>query len=656
MNLITHRKKFCIVSAGFILVFSLLLQSRLAFGETPEVPPPLRDIKTLFAAGQYSLVLEKSLYILNTKGDRLAVTEAAFLHYYIGMAYKKNRNIDLAVEYLKKIESNYPGSEYMGPAWLELADIYNDDYFLKEAYLEKVFEKFPNTPEAAAAGLELSNEYLRLGYFRKALPLLETLVNLWKKGDEKPELYMLLAAAYAGTDDFTGAIGYLRQAEKRTGDAIAGNPFYLFAAGRICYNCLNFDKAVIYLEQLFNVFPDYKDIPAAALLLAQAYEREKKPFIGAVFLVKAIQKNPAEKYLYTLYLHLGRILAALDERELDKIKQNYPLLSDSERLLTLVKNNSMNFEERKTAAIFLSDEYRKNKNIEKSIDNFYQFLAAYRDPRVEKLFRENLEEYLDDLEKNGNYEELLKTWAKLRGRKSFLAPGNLLRFGEILYRLKFYANAEEVYRHLVRYRMYVQHWPEAYKQLARIVFQSGRYRECGEILKKLDAAAFEEPEQSELLYYNAFSLQKLGKEEELKKLLDSRTAPSNGIDNLFQYKILLLKVRQLEKEKEYDEALDLCLKPMDLPVGAEADKVRVTVTITAAGLLYKMKKFREALAYYERAFQSGAASTTAGREWVLFRITVLYRRLEDTSRAEDSLKQLKKLNPASFWVRQLEKN
>ncbi|NIM14640.1 MAG: tetratricopeptide repeat protein [Candidatus Aminicenantes bacterium] len=636
----------------YVVLFVMVVSSFVSLGlHSQSVPASMREIKELFTSGKYSLVLENSLDILNTEESRLTPGEAAFLHYYIGMAYKKHYNYDMAVDYLKKIELKYPASDYLKLAYLELADIFKNDYFQKEAYLEKVFEKFPKTPEAIDAGIELSSNYLRLKNYQKALHVLETIVNLWKKGETKPELYMLLAVAYSGINDYIEAVDYLRQVEKLIPDTIDSNPFYLLEAGKICYNSLNFKKAIAYLEQLFNVFSDYKGIPEAAVLLAQAYEREEKPFLGAIFLVKAIQKKPGKRHLYTLYLHLGRILNGLEERELNKIKQYYPLFSNAERLLTSVKENSMDFQERKTAAILLSDEYKKANKMVKSLDNFYKFLGTHRDPLVEKLFRESLDAYVVGLDKKKNHEELIKAWVKLKERKSFLSPENLLRFGEILYRLKMITNAEEIYRHLVKYRMYAKHWPAAYKQLIRIDFQLGRYEECSKFLKRLDIK--KDPELSEFNYYNVLSLQKLKKENELKELLKTNTADVDTINNLYQFRILLVKVGQLEKEKKYDKALNLCLKMNDFQEAPEEDKVHLT--IATADLQYKKKEFTEALDNYKWALKSKAVSNT-NKEWILFRITIIYRQMGNASEAYGSLKHLKELNPNSFWVRQLEKN
>jgi len=628
----------------------LLLTAVVGMALTP-VSTPLEEIKQLFATGKYSIVLEKSLGILNAQADRLSPVEGAFLYYYVGLAYKKNGNNELAAEYLQKIETQYPASEYVKLALMELADIHKDDYFRKESYLEKVYEEFPKTPEALDAGVEMCKGYLRLKNFRKALPVLETIVNLWKKGEEKPELFMLMAVAYAGINDYIEARDYLIRTEQELPGLINGNPFYQLEAGKIYYNSANFKKTIVYLESLINTFSDYKDISEASVLLALAYEKENKPFLSAVFLIKAIQKKPAQKQLHTLYLNLGRILNNLDERSMNKIKQNYPLLSNSEKLLTIVKNNSLNFEERKTAAILLSDEYKKNNKMVKSLDNFYKFLGTQQDPLVEKLFKENLDAYIHELGKKKDHRELFEAWVKLKDRKSYLSPQNLLRFGEILFQVKMYVNAGEIYRHIIKYRMYSEYWPTAMKQLARIDFQLGKYDELLELLGKLDVK--KEPELSEFNYYKIQARQNVGQAEAVTATPDPGGVDLKMVENKYQFDLLRVKVGQLDKRKEYEEALELCRIMDGFAQATEADRIQLSLTI--ADLHYKKGELEESLAEYQRTFRWKTA-TKDNKEWILFRIVSIYRKQGKVPEEEEALKQLREMSPNSFWLRQLDKN
>jgi tetratricopeptide (TPR) repeat protein len=611
-----------------------------------EIPIALQEIEELYSQGKYSQVLEKSLNILNIKEDRLTPPEGALVYYYTGLAYKKNQNDEMAADYLKKLAAKYPGSDYLKSAYLELADLYKEDYSQREAYLEKLFTAFPRTPEAVQAGIQLSKEYLRLKNFQKALPIMETLVNLWKKGEENPELYLLMAVAYSGIKDYLEAGEYWRRAEKPLKATIESNPLFLFEGGKILHNNLEFREAITYLEQLFNVFPTYKDLTEASILLAQCYEREHNPFLGAVFLIKTIEKNPPQKYIHSLFLNLGRILGKLDEKELKRLQQSYPLYVDARKLLTYVASNALDFEQRKAAVILLSEEYKKNNNWEGIVDQYYKFLGDKRDPLVEKLFKQDLDNYLYDLEKKENYQQIFKVWVKLKRRKSYLSPENLLKFGEALFRMKMAANAEEIYNHLLTYRMYSKYWPIAREQLARIDLQLGRYEEC---LNQIDRVDIDREEKSEFVYYRLFCCLNLGRDNEVKRLLDGEAASFNKITTVFQYRIAQLKAEQLEKEKKYTQALEIYREMMTFKPVPARDEARLMVSI--ANLYYEIKDLEAALSYYRQA-----EKYNTDREWTLYRVTTICNELDKAVDAGLELEKLKKINPNSFWVKQLEKN
>jgi len=606
----------------------------------------LKEIEDLYIRGQYSKVLEKSLNILNTEEDRLTPLEAAGLNYYIGLAYKKNGNNEMAADYLKKITLKYPASDYLKSTYLELADLFKDDYFQHETYLVKLFETFPQTPEAVQAGIELSKGYLQFKNFKKALPVMETIVNLWKKGDEYPGLYILMAVAYSGIKDYLEAIDYLRQAENTIQTTIDSNPHYLFEAGKILHNNQNFQKAITYLERMFNVFPHHKKIPEAAILLALCYERENKLNLSAVFLIKAIEKRPPKKYIYDLFLNLGRILAKMDEQELKQIKRNYPLYSDAEKLLTFVKNNSLDFEQKRTAAILLSDEFKKANDMEKVVDNFYNLLREQRDPLVEKLFKQNLEIFLYDLEKKEDYQEIFKTWVKLKSRKSYLSPGNLLWFGQVMQQLQLDANAEEIYLHLLKYQMYAEYWPPAREQLIRIYFQLGHYRECLQQLEQLNLD--NEKEKSEFNYYRLFCSLRLEEDEKTEKLLDAGVGNFDRITDIFQYRIALLRAQYLQKKNKLNEAMEIYRQMRTFKQAPREDEGRLMVSV--ANLYYELKDPESSLNYYRLA-----EKTNTNIEWVLFRIVTILKQMNKRSEAVIELEKLKEIDPSSFWLRQLEK-
>lgn len=626
-------------------VLGILLWILPVQGWGQSLSPAQKEIEQLFQDEKYAIVLEKALGILNTGKDTISPSAGAFLHYYVGMAYKKSGDSKNAADYFKKIEQQYPGSDYIKPALIELAEIYKGDYFQEVAYLEKVYSQYPRTPEAVQASIKLCEGYIRLKNFRKALPILETVVNVWKEGDAHPELYMLLAVSYSGLNDYIEALEYLRQTEKKIPGIIEKNPGYLFEAGKISHNNLNFDKGVIYLEKLFNVYPDFKDHAEAAILLAQCYEREKKLFLSAVFLIKALEKKPAQRYLHTLMLTLGRVLGDLDEKELKKIKQNYPLYADSRKLLMLVKNNSLDFEQRRMATILLSGELKKSNNLEKAVDNYHKFLKEQGDPVIEKLFKENVDRYLDDLKEKKDYEQMFQVWIKLKSRKSFLSAENLLRFGELMYRMKLYANARDVYQHIIKYKMYSKYWQTALGQLVRIDFNLGQYPECLNHMARLNLE--NELEQSEFTYYRLVAFQQLKQDQEAEDILNEIIP--DAIGNIFQFRLYREKARDLEKKRDYDEALKYYRLLEGYQPVPEPD--RGLVMIALGDVLFIKKDYAAADDYYRQA-----ETMNINIEWVLFRRIKIARLQKQEEVGVALLEKLKQVKPDSFWLRQLDKD
>jgi tetratricopeptide (TPR) repeat protein len=362
-------------------------------------------------------------------------------------------------------------------------------------------------------------------------------------------------------------------------------------------------------------------------------------------LIKAIEKKPSQKKGHTLMLQLGSVLGKLDEKEIAKIKRNYPLYSNATKLLTLVKNNSTVFEERKTATILLSGELKKGGNMEESIDNFHKFLKTKREPIVEKMFKKDLDTYLDQLDKKDEAEALFKSWVKLKRRKSYLSGENLLRFGRSLEKMGLYQNADEVYRHLIKYQMFSKHWPEALRQLARVYFKMGDYTQCLQFIERLNLSS--EPLKSEFNYYKSIAFDNLKKEDDLKDLLEK--VQYNKLFTIYQYRLAGKKAVYLESEKRYNEALEYYQKMLQFNDVKGKEKGQLMSSI--ADLYYKVEDNESALSYYRLAQQYGS-----NLEWSLYRIASILWELGKKPEAKQALDTLKNTSPDSFWVKQLEKH
>jgi tetratricopeptide (TPR) repeat protein len=208
-------------------------------------------------------------------------------------------------------------------------------------------------------------------------------------------------------------------------------------------------------------------------------------------------------------------------------------------------------------------------------------------------------------------------------------------------------NATGIYLHLLKYKMYSEHWPVARKQLIRIYVQLGHHRECLQQLEQLNLD--NEKEKSEFNYYRLFSYLHLEKDKEAEKFLDAEAGNFHQITDIFQYRIALFKAQHLDKKNKHNEALDIYQRLIDFKQVPREDEGRLMVSM--ANLYYKLRDPESALSYYRLA-----EKYNTNMEWVLFRIITILKQMGKRIEAVKEMEKLKKINPGSFWVKQLEKN
>lgn len=210
--------------------------------------------------------------------------------------------------------------------------------------------------------------------------------------------------------------------------------------------------------------------------------------------------------------------------------------------------------------------------------------------------------------------------------------------------MKFYINAEDVYDHLVQYTMFSKYWPEAKQQVVRIKFILKKYDELLELAKDLDVDS--EPEKSEFNFYKLVSMKFLKKTDEFNALMDK--IEITDIENDFQYKILKLTAEELENQKRYKEAVDVSKELLDSEKAKADDQMELIVKI--GNLYYMMDELEMALQYFNIAEEE-----KVNLEYVLFQKGKIFQDLRRLREAQVILTKLRKMNPNSFWVKQLEK-
>jgi tol-pal system protein YbgF len=70
---------------------------------------------------------------------------------------------------------------------------------------EEIIEKFPGTPQAASAQLQLGQSYYQQGKYREAIPEYQALISTYPQSEHLPEAYLMQGLCYEGLDQRTNA-------------------------------------------------------------------------------------------------------------------------------------------------------------------------------------------------------------------------------------------------------------------------------------------------------------------------------------------------------------------------------------------------------------------------------------------------------------------
>lgn len=599
------------------------------------------EVRTLYENKQYTRVLEKALGFLNSQPEKLTPAEHAFLLHFTAQAYLRSNSPDMALSHWRQLEERFPDSEWLKGAWTQQLEMAGSDYAVREPLLHKLYQRFPLSDEAVNAGLELSRHLIRFGSFQKALLILDRLAQVWKRGDDFPESYILLAISFAAMRDNVQSIRYLNKGEAALPDLVRFNPEYLFWAARILSDNLDFARAARYLTRLQNVYPRHPRFAEAAVLLAQALEKEKKPFSGAIALVTALGRENEPGWKHTLLLGLGRLLLRLPPEDVARVAKQSPRYADAEQVLLTVQESSPSYEQRRESAILLSQHYQQQKQADKALSNYRQFLERRRDPLVEEFFRNSSDEILNRLYEQGQREDIIRFWASVSDRKSLVAPESLLRIAATLSRVGMQASAVEILDHLLKYRMYSRFWDDARRQALRIRFANRDYAGCLEMLAQVTPTGTAEAD--EFSYYHAVCWQSLKNDRELDEFLE--THPCRDAGSEFQAKLCLLKAERLEARKLYAAALDIYavlekVQPPPLP--------RARLLTRMGNVRYLQGDMAGALSAYTEAERNAGDP-----EWLAFQKATILVRLGRKEAAAAEVARLRQVNADSFWLRQL---
>jgi len=613
------------------------------------------EFEKLYNTGKYDILLEKSISLLNVKGKNLSDEDKGLLYYYTAIAYIKNKNNAIGLSYLLKIEKEFSKGKYLKYAYRELIKYYDKGKLKQIYYSNKLISEFPKTVEAFKASIKLGEYYLKQRKFNYAINVFEKIVNEWNMGDVNPKTYILLALSYAKTHAYLDALDYLRIAKKKAPKLLKLKPDYLFESSKIYYNTQNYKEATNGFRRFLNVFPKTKRHNEVLLYLSKSLMKEKKYNDATIILLEGLYDNVSlinyrslenKKKYYSLLLNLTQSLIKLSKKEKKILRRKYKTFTDIDKNLNDIKNNSINYNERRTATVLLNNKYLKNGDIEGAIINYFYFLKKKGDPYIRKKFREYLNNYINEIKSEDSMAKILKLWLLVKPRKSYMSGKNLMALADNLVNIGFLKNAGDIYMYITKYTLFKKYWKTAQNQLAKIRYMNGNYKGFLEMYDKLFFdIKNKEMVKDEFLLYKIEALEMTGQIKEARKLIEDIFIKK--INTISRYKLLKVKADILLKDKKISKALDIYKRIIKSDF---AKKNKLELITKLADLYYLTDKLDIALDEYKKLEDS-----KSNIEWILFQKINIYRKKKDKINAKLEMNRLMDINPKSFWLKQLKK-
>ena len=210
------------------------------------------------------------------KGIELNKLDVDYALYQKALCDGLSKNYTDKITGLKKIESKFPGSNYITPALNELAETYYNnvkDYDNAIVYFEKILKNYPNSSYAADCYAQLGNIYYERKQDDKAFEYYDKFVKLDSKSDAAKDVLEAIKKIFETKGDVEGMEKYF----SAIGNPLSENQLEKAAyatAYDAYYTQKSCDLAAPKWESYLNKFPNGKYVTEAQFNLAEcAYNK-----------------------------------------------------------------------------------------------------------------------------------------------------------------------------------------------------------------------------------------------------------------------------------------------------------------------------------------------------------------------------------------------
>lgn len=210
------------------------------------------------------------------KGIELNKLDVDYALYQKALCDGLSKNYADKIAGLKRIESKFPGSNYITPALNELAETYYNnvkDYDNAIVYFEKILNTYPNSSYARDCYAQLGNIYFERKQDEKAFEYYDKFVKLDSKSDEAKDVLEAIKKIFETKGDVEGMEKYFNA----IGNPLSENQLEKAAyatASDAYYTQKNCDLAMSKWESYLNKFPNGRYVTEAQFNLGEcAYNK-----------------------------------------------------------------------------------------------------------------------------------------------------------------------------------------------------------------------------------------------------------------------------------------------------------------------------------------------------------------------------------------------
>ena len=330
-------------------------------------------MRSLIECADYGRALSVSEHILKEFPSGETKKECIYFH---ALILEKQNNMDKALKEFAGFTKNYPSNEFAPLALFETGKILYDrkDYVQAISHFSEFVKNYPNNPLAA----NVLYKRLYSSYFQGNI---DAAVEDVKILSERYPKSQFTVAALFWLSDYYGAhriynkadavLGSIIEKYKDDGETISQA---LYDRAYICFKSNSNDRALNYLNELFEKYPDNKIVSEGLFLCGDVYS-EKNDYLNAItYFKKASERRPGSELETAVWGRVGDCNFSLYSKAFDK-KYLEEAISCYEHV---IKNKKISGDLRNQAIFKMGRSYELMGDSDKALEKYNELIYGYK--------------------------------------------------------------------------------------------------------------------------------------------------------------------------------------------------------------------------------------------------------------------------------------